>query len=138
MLRAVKFAVPMIVLSFGVSSVFAQDENPVVKTVKSKVKDKDKPFGMAVVFKVKAGQEKAFEDAFKPCLAGTRKEPGNLAYYLNHDLDEPQTFIVFERFKSVAALEAHAKTPHVAELLPKIGPLLDGDAKVKVFAIAAE
>ncbi|MBS0260883.1 MAG: antibiotic biosynthesis monooxygenase [Planctomycetes bacterium] len=137
MLRFVKLVVPM-VLALGVSSVFAQDENPVVATVKSKVKDKDKPFGMAVIFKVKPGNEKAFEEAFKPCLVGTRKEPGNLGYFLNHDLEDPQTFIVFERFKSVAALEAHAKSPHVAELLPKIGPLLDGEAKVKVFSIAGE
>jgi quinol monooxygenase YgiN len=137
MLRALQFVVP-VMLVFTVAAVRAQDENPVVKTVKSKVKDKDKPFGMAVIFKVKAGNEKEFEDAFKPCLTGTRKEPGCLAYYLNHDVDEPETFIVFERFRNIAALEAHAKSAHVTDLIAKISPILDGDAKVKVLAIAAE
>jgi quinol monooxygenase YgiN len=137
MLRALKFVVPM-VLAIGISAVFAQDENPVVTMVKSKVKDKEKPFGMAVIFKVKEGNEKAFAEAFKPCLAGTRKEPGNLAYFLNQDLEDPLTFVVFERFKSVAALESHAKSAHVMDLLPKIGPMLDGDPKVKVYAIAGE
>ena len=137
MLRVLKFVVPL-ALVIGISAVRADEENPVVTTVKSKVKDKDKPFGMAVIFKVKAGSEKAFEDAFKPCLAGTRKEPGCLAYYLNHDLDEPNTFVVFERFKKISALEDHAKSAHVADLLKKIAPLLDGAPTVKVLAIAAE
>ena len=137
MLRVCKFVLPILLIAV-VSAVYAQDENPVVATVKSKLKDKDKPFGMAVIFEVKSGSEKAFEEAFKPCLVGTRKEPGCLAYYLNHDVDDPKTYIVFERFKSVAALEAHAKTPHVAELLKKIGPLIDGEPKVKVLGIVGE
>ena len=137
MLRAIAFVLPL-ALAFGNSAVRAQDENPVVAVVKSKVKDKDKPFGMAITFKVKAGEERAFEEAFKPCLAGTRKEPGCLAYHLNHDLDDANTFVVFERFKKISALEEHAKSAHVADLLKKIGPLLDGDPTVKVYAISAE
>jgi quinol monooxygenase YgiN len=127
-----------VVLALSVSDVRAADENPIVTLVKSKVKDKTKPFGMTVAFKVKAGQEKAFEEAFAVCVAGTRKEPGCLAYFLNHDLDDPTTFVVFERFKSVAALEEHAKTKHVETLLVKIGPMLDGDPKVKVYTLAGE
>ena len=137
MLRFRRLVLPALLLALA-TTVIAQDENPVVTTVKSKVKDKDKPFGMAVIFKVKTGSEKAFEEAFKPCLEGTRAEKGCLAYYLNRDLDEPNTYIVFERFRSIAALETHAKTPHVAELIKKIGPLTEGEPKVKVLAIAAE
>lgn len=137
MLRAMVSVLPL-ALIVCISVVRAEEENPIVTVVKSKVKDKDKPFGMAVIFKVKAGEEKTFEDAFKPCLAGTRKEPGCLAYYLNHDLDDPNTFVVFERFKKISALEEHAKSAHVAELLKKIGPLLDGDPTVKVYAVSGE
>ena len=36
------------------------------------------------------------------------------------------------------ALEDHAKSPHVTELLKKLGPLVDGDPVVKVYAIAGE
>jgi quinol monooxygenase YgiN len=137
MLRAITFVLPL-ALVVGISAVCADDENPVVTVVKSKVKDKNKPFGMSVIFKVKTGDENAFEEAFKPCLAGTRKEPGCLAYYLNRDLDDPNTFVVFERFKKISALEEHAKSAHVAELLKKIGPLLDGEPTVKVYAISGE
>jgi quinol monooxygenase YgiN len=137
MLHVWKFAIPLM-LVLALQPAFAQEENPVVAIVKAKLKAKDKPFGMAVIFKVKAGSEKAFEEAFKPCLKGTRNEPGCIAYFLNHDVDDPETFIVFERFKNVAALEAHAKTPHVTELLKKIGSLIDGEPKVRVLEIAGE
>lgn len=135
--RALAFILSIVV--FGVlSEVRAQDENPIVTLVKSKVKDHDKPFGMTVKFKVKAGNEKAFEEAFKPCVAGTRKEPGCLAYFLNRDVEDPGTFVVFERFKKISALEDHARTPHVTELLKKINPLLDDDPAVKVYVVAGE
>ncbi len=137
LLRALSFVLPLALL-VSLADVRADEENPVVTLVKSKVKDKDKAFGMTVKFKVKAGGEGAFEEAFKACVTGTRKEPGCLAYYVNQDVDEPGTYYVFERFKKIAALEDHAKTPHVAALLKKIGPLLDGDPGVKVYGIVAE
>jgi quinol monooxygenase YgiN len=134
--RGLMLAVPVLVLAL--SDVRAQDENPIVALVKSKVKDKTKPLGMVVTFKVKAGQEKAFENACKPCVVGTRKETGCLGYFLNHDAEDPTVFMAYERFKNVAALEEHAKTKHVEELLKQIGPLLDGAPTVKVYTPAGE
>jgi quinol monooxygenase YgiN len=116
----------------------AADENPIVTLVKSKVKDRAGPVGMIITFKVKEGQEKAFAEAFGPCLAATRKEPGCIAYYLSHDLDDPRVFVMFERFKSVAALEEHGKHKYVADLLGKIGPMIEGDPSVKVYVPGGE
>jgi len=135
--RAMLLVLPLALIAVR-SDVRAQDENPIVTLVKSKVKDKDKPFGMTVTFKVNAGSEKEFETAFKTCVAGTRKEPGCLAYFLNQDAEDPTTFVVFERFKKISALEDHARSAHVGELLAKIGPLLDGDPSVKVYAVSGE
>jgi len=136
MLRIVLFL--GVVLPMTVPAVQAEDENPIVTLVKTKVSDSSQPFGMTVQFKVREGSEKAFEQAFAAAVAGTRKEPGCLAYYLNRDVEDPSTFVVFERFKSVAALESHAKTAHVADVLKKITPLLAGDPAVKVYSIAGE
>jgi len=135
--RALLFALPLALLA-GLAEIRADDENPIVTLVKSKVQDKDKPLGMTVTFKVKAGEEKAFEEAFAPCVAATRKEPGCVAYYLNRDVDEPSAFVVFEEYKNIVALEDHAKSPHVVELLKTVGPLIDGTPGVKVYSIAGE
>jgi quinol monooxygenase YgiN len=127
-----------LVVLAGFSAASAEEENPIVTLVKSKVADKSKPFGMTVQFKVKQGEAQAFEEAFAPCMAATRKEPGCIVYFLNKDVDDANTLVVYERFKSVAALEAHAKSAHVATVLEKITPLLDGDPVVRVFSIAGE
>jgi len=61
-----------------------------------------------------------------------------MGYYLNHDIDDPTVFVVYERFKSIAALEDHAKSKHVEELLKKIGPMLDGAPTAKVYTPVAD
>lgn len=138
MLRRRLCLVLSLVLLGGFGVARAEEENPIVTLVKSKVADKSKPFGMTVQFKVKQGEAKAFEEAFAPCLAATRKEPGCIVYFLNKDVDDANTFVVYERFKSVAALESHAKSAHVATVLGKITPLLDGEPAVKVYQLAGE
>jgi quinol monooxygenase YgiN len=113
----------------------AAEEHPVVALVKSKVKDPNKPFAMIVTFKVKAGKEKEFEAAFVPCLAATHKEPGCISYELNRDPDDPTTYFMYEKFKSVAALDAHIKMGHTQTLLKTVGTLTEGDPKVKVYTV---
>ena len=135
MFRRLLLAVPLVALALAGSDSRAADEHPVITLVKSKVKDEKKPFAILVTFKVKAGQEKKFEEAFPPCLAATRKEPGCVAYHLNRDPDEPNTYIMYEQFKSVAALDDHLKQKHTETLLKTVGPLTDGDPMIKVLIV---
>ncbi len=137
MIRATLLAVPLVMLFAGADAdVKAADEdNPVIKLVKSKVKDPAKPFALLVTFKVKAGNEKKFEEAFAPALTATRKEPGCIAYYLNRDPDEPTTYIMYESFKGVAGLDAHMKEKHTETLLKTVIPMCDGDPQIKVLNV---
>ena len=133
------FAVAGVVLATCLAGARAADEeHPVVKLIKSKVKDPKKPFALTVAFKVKAGQEKAFEEAFGPALTATRKEPGCVAYYLNRDTEDPSTYVMYEQFKSLAAIAEHIKMKHTETLLKTIGPMTEGDPKIKVFVIPTE
>jgi quinol monooxygenase YgiN len=84
---------------------------------------------------VKAGKEKEFEEAFKPCLVATRKEPGCVAYYLNRDPDHPENYVMYEQFKSLDAVRDHLKAKHTGDLFKAITPLLDGELKVKVLLV---
>jgi quinol monooxygenase YgiN len=133
--RAVLLLVPAFALAVLLAEARAADENPVVALVKSKVKDPAKPFAILVEFKVKAGKEADFVAAFKPCLAATKKEPGCIAYELNHDPDHPDTYVMFEKFKSVAAIEDHLKQKHTQTLLATVLPMTEGEPKVKVFTV---
>lgn len=131
MTRRALLLVPAFALTAALAG--AADENPVVALIKSKVKDPAKPFAILVEFKVKAGKEADFEAAFKPALAATKKEPGCVAYELNRDPDHPDVYVMFEKFKSVAAIEEHIKAKHTETLLKTVLPMTEGDPKVKVY-----
>ena len=128
-------AVSVLALVVSLPAARAQEENPVVALIKSKVKDAKKPFAILVEFKVKVGKEKDFEAAFKPALEATRKEPGCVAYYLNRDPDHPELYTMYEQFKSIAAVEAHLKETHTETLLKTVVPMCEGDPKIKVLLV---
>src|SRR5215204_1831208 len=93
-----------------------ENDDPIIAFVKTKVKDKDKPFTLLVTVKVKEGMGAKFEEAFTKAIQGTRKEKGCITYDLNHSLEDATKYQVYERWKSVADLEAHLKTAHIKAL----------------------
>jgi quinol monooxygenase YgiN len=111
------------------------DDHPAVALVKSKVKDPAQPFALFVTIKAKPGKEKDLAAAFAPCVAATKKEAGCLAYELNQDPDDPTTYVMFEKFKNVAALETHLKLPHTAQLFKALETLMDGEIVAKVYLV---
>jgi quinol monooxygenase YgiN len=133
--RCCLVALPALILGLGLSDARGQDENPVVKLIKSKVKDPAKPFAVLVTFKVKAGKEADFEAAFRPALAATKKEPGCVAYELNRDPDEPAVYVMYEKFRGIPALEFHLAQKHTQTLLATVVPMCEGDLKVKVYTV---
>jgi quinol monooxygenase YgiN len=137
LLRTFLLALPL-ALIVGGSEVRAEEENPIVTLVRSKLKDPAKPFAMVVTFKVKAGQEQAFEEAFAPCIVATRKSPGCLAYDLNREVDDSSAYTVYEKYSNLKALEDHARAPHVVKLLGAIPTLIDGEPSVRVYSVAGE
>lgn len=132
------FRAPLLAISLTLLvsvSARAEDENPIVKLISSKVKDPKKPFALLVTFKVKAGNEKKFEEAFAPCLVATRKEAGCIAYVLNRDTEQTSNYIMYESFKGIPALEAHLKEKHTQTLLATVIPMCEGDPQIKVLTI---
>lgn len=114
------------------STAMAQ-EDPIAAQVKAGLKDLKKPFTMVVELKVKENRTEAFEKAFRKAIKGTRKEKGNIRYELNRDTKEAGRYLVYERWKDFAALEAHLKTEHIKTLVGALGDLLDGPLKVQVL-----
>jgi quinol monooxygenase YgiN len=113
-------------------------ENPVITSVKSRLKNPDKPFTLIVRVQVKEGAEKQFEAAFAKAIPATRKEKGNLAYDLNRDTQDPSRYLVYERWKDLTALEAHLKTPHIKALLAELPKVTVGPPESQVLLAAGE
>jgi quinol monooxygenase YgiN len=108
------------------------DLHPLAATVKAKLPDPTKPFSLLVLMTVKPEKVAGFPAFFADAVASTRKEPGNLAYDLSRDADHPRGFILVERWKSLADLDSHLKTPVIDKLLAGFPENLDGDAELKV------
>ena len=113
-------------------------ENPVITAVKSRLKNPDKPFTLLVRVQVKEGAEKQFEAAFAKAITATRKEKDNLGYDLNRDTQNPSRYLVYERWKNLAALEAHLKTPHLKALLAELPKMTEGAPESQVLVPAGE
>lgn len=113
-------------------------DHPIIAAVKSQVKDVTLPFNMSVHATIKPGTSAPFEAAFTECIKATRKENGCIAYDLNHSYEEPTKYINYERWASVAALEAHLNAPHTVKLLAAIAPYVDGTPVIKVYSFAGE
>jgi quinol monooxygenase YgiN len=122
----------------GLLAPAATDDSPMLASVKTKIKDPDKPFVMTVRVKIKAGMNEKFTTLFAEALKGTRKEVGNLSYDLNRDVDDGQMYVAYEKWKNLNALELHLKAKYVTKLLDGMADMIDGTPEIKVFTPAGE
>lgn len=114
------------------------EEHPILTAVKSQVQDQSKPFAMMVHAQIKVEHRVPFEAAFKECIAATRREPGCIGYDLNRSTEDGSKYINYERWASVAALDAHLNAAHTVKLLTTIGPFMAAAPEVKVYVFAGE
>jgi quinol monooxygenase YgiN len=107
-----------------------EKDHPVLARVKkAKVTG---PFTLVVSLQVKKGKEKAFMDVMRPCVAASVKEEGCVAYELSRDAEDGTRFIIYEKWKSPAALGSHLKTDHFKKLAESLGDLLNGGVEARV------
>jgi quinol monooxygenase YgiN len=128
----------VLIALLAVPNVASAQEDPIVAFVKKSVKDPNKPFTLIVGVKVKEGASDKFESAFAKCIKATREEKGCIRYELNRGTENTAQYQVYERWKTVADLEAHLKTDHIKELRSVIGDLVVGDRELKVMTPAGE
>ena len=121
---------------FGAAPVCAED-HPVVKQMKEKLKHPEKPFTMLVTLQIKAGKEKAFEDAFLEAQKGTKKEKGCIAYEINRDAEHPDMFVLIEKWKNIDGLADHLKEEHTTKLLKLFGDMVE-KSSIKVYTVPGE
>ncbi|MFI8418090.1 putative quinol monooxygenase [Serratia sp. NPDC078593] len=68
-------------------------------------------------------------DAVHQIIDASRQEQGNLQYDLHREWDTPDTFVFFERWASVEALDQHNETEHFKYFVSQI------DGKLSVLDI---
>jgi quinol monooxygenase YgiN len=141
-LEELSMTLPLVVLAAvvslcwlpAVSSSSAADEpHPIARQVKEQVPDPSKPFVMLVKFQAKPGQGDALVKAFGPAIAATLKEKGCQDYRLSRSVTEPESFVLYERWESLADLEAHLASDHIKALGPALEPIRAAAPTVDLF-----
>lgn len=67
-----------------------------------------------------------FRAALDPLIAATLQEAGCLRYQLHQDLDNPHSWMLYEVWKSEAALTAHQGQPHFTKFVTTAEPWFAG------------
>lgn len=85
------------------------------------------PSGLFVKFHVKPGRNTAFEAAFRKMQQSMREhEPGNLYYDLFVTPENPQLYVIMERYRDAAAVTQHNQSEHLKTVLAELKDLMDG------------
>jgi quinol monooxygenase YgiN len=88
-----------------------------------------------VQFKVKAGQDAAFEKVFREMeLRVATNEPGNLSYDL-YRTGQSHVYVIVERYKDPAAIRAHGKD--AGNLMAELRPLMDGPPTAQALTLVS-
>lgn len=77
-----------------------------------------------VSINVKQGHTTEFLEAFRINYEGTRQEPGNLRFDVLRNPEDDHSFVIYEVFTSLEALDEHRKTEHYRECVRRIDPIL--------------
>lgn len=67
----------------------------------------------------------AVSEAMHEIIEPSRQELGNLQYDLHRDLEQPGTFVFFERWASSEALNKHNATAHFQRFVSQVDGKLD-------------
>jgi len=76
-------------------------------------------------YRCEPANEAVVRDALLRARARSRKEPGNLVYEVHAEEGRPGGFVLYETYVDRAHFDAHASSPHFAELIvATVRPLL--------------
>lgn len=91
---------------------------------------------IAATLRAKPGQEAELADAMKKLAADVRAhEPGCLDYTLHRSKKDARAFLVYEKYRDGAAMQAHMTSAHFQAASKKLGELLDGGLGIELYDV---
>src|SRR5215472_15956513 len=81
-------------------------------------------------------QRDAAISAAQAMRKSTIAEPGCIEYRFWSAADDPNAFLLFERWEARSALDTHLAAPRMAAFLAEIAPTVDGTLEVNRFEVA--
>ena len=109
-------------------------EKPIITRVKAAMGEEGegKPFLLVVSLTAKPGRGAELIEAYRGAAAKSLAEPGCTSYALTRDAENPDAFLLYERWKSTEALASHLNQPYTKAFVGAFGGLL-ADSSVTVM-----
>ncbi|PWK13339.1 putative quinol monooxygenase [Tumebacillus permanentifrigoris] len=85
---------------------------------------------------VNPSQREEFLEKAKRVVTGTQAEAGNISYQLYEDAEQPNTFVILEKWQDQAAVAHHQQTAHFIQFNQDAAGLLAGPAQVEFYHVA--
>lgn len=70
------------------------------------------PYAVIAWWTAEDGEEDAVAAALAQMVEPSRSEPGNLAYQVHRDPEDPRRFVLYELYADEAAYAAHGESEH--------------------------
>jgi quinol monooxygenase YgiN len=86
-----------------------------------------------VLLRARVGKADVLGEALGELVAATREEPGCAVCELSQSSDDPNTWMVYERWRGQGAFASHMKQPYVARFLARLDDLASEPAEVRPF-----
>ena len=111
-----------------------------IESLRPQLENPKKIMRLHVTFVVPEEHEQQFLDLFKMATLKTRTEPGNITYFMSKVAgEETPTYILFETWKSLDALDEHMHTDYLAEVLETLPEITESvDLKVMTPVLTKE
>jgi quinol monooxygenase YgiN len=81
---------------------------------------------------VEEGKVAEYKQQTVKLIEETRKEKGCIAYDLCEDMDNPNILTFIEKWEDKKSLDAHMKTAHFLEIVPKVKALRES-AELNIY-----
>lgn len=77
-------------------------------------------------YRVREGHDSTVARLLRKNAEASLAEPGCLEFTVYRETDEPRSFLLYERYTSEDAFQAHRQTPHFEDIIEKqVAPLLE-------------
>jgi quinol monooxygenase YgiN len=113
------------------------DVAAIIEAFRTQLHDPVNSLSLLVRFEVAERDGEAVVAAFEQAKSRTLKERGCFVFELNRDPRGPGRFVVYERWRSLTALEEHLRMDYVAELRSVFNRLILGEPEFQVLLPAA-